>query len=372
LFHVKHLRPTMGDSMFITKKIFRFLSSSPGLSLIIISLLVLCSVSFILFITGINPRTAYTLLFQGSMGSYAHLGHVLKSFIPLTLCSIGLVYTYRIALWNIGIEGQIIAGALCGTAVFRFFPDSSVPLIIFFASLLASLTGGALWALASGFLKTKCGVNEIFAGLGLNFVGQGLALWLIFGPWKRPGIASMSGTDTIGDSYSLVEKGLISVSPFALFMVIAAFISTYFLIRISLVGLKLHASGSNPFATRLIGLRPTLSIFFALAMCGSMAGLAGFFQVTGVYHRLIPSISSNYGYLAILVVLLSGFDVRIVPFIAFIFSCLNVGSIQLPMMLQIDSSLSGVIQGFIVVFYLLFLSIKQRNQRSLDVIEKEI
>lgn len=148
----------------------------------------------------------------------------------------------------------------------------------------------------------------------------------------------MSGTDPIGDSYFLLEKGLISVSPFA---------------------------------TRLLGLRPTLSIFFALAMCGGLAGLAGFFQVTGVYHRLIPSISSNYGYLSILVVLLSGFDVRIVPFIAFFFSCLNVGSIQLPMMLQIDSSLSGVIQGFVVVFYLLFLSLKQKNQQPLAKIEKE-
>lgn len=358
--------------MIIAKKLFRFLSGFPGSSLILIFSLVLCSVSLILIITGVNPLTAYTLLFQGSIGSPTHIGHVLKTFIPLTLCSIGLVYTYRIELWNIGIEGQIIAGALCGTAVFRCFPDSSYPSIIFFVSLFASLTGGSLWALASGFLKTKCGVNEIFAGLGLNFVGQGLALWLIFGPWKRPGIASMSGTDPIGDSYFLLEKGLISVSPFALFMVLLSFICTYFLIRISLVGLKLHASGSNPFATRLLGLRPTLSIFFALAMCGGLAGLAGFFQVTGVYHRLIPSISSNYGYLAILVVLLSGFDVRIVPFIAFFFSCLNVGSIQLPMMLQIDSSLSGVIQGLVVVFYLLFLSLKQKNHRSLAEIEKEV
>ncbi|MFA6008471.1 MAG: hypothetical protein WC799_00700 [Desulfobacteraceae bacterium] len=172
--------------------------------------------------------------------------------------------------------------------LFRFLsrlPGSS--LILIFSLVLCSVS----------LILFITGVNEIFAGLGLNFVGQGLALWLIFGPWKRPGIASMSGTDPIGDSYFLLEKGLISVSPFALFMVLLSFICTYFLIRMSLVGLKLHASGSNPFATRLLGLRPTLSIFFALAMCGGLAGLAGFFQVTGVYHRLSPSISSNYGYL---------------------------------------------------------------------------
>lgn len=334
----------------------------PGLSVFFICCLVFSSVSLVLYVSGVNPFSAYTLLFQGSIGSSTHLGHVLKSFIPLTLCSIGLVYTFRIALWNIGIEGQIIAGALCATFVFRSFPEPNYPSFIFFISVIAAFSGGALWALASGFLKTKCGVNEIFAGLGLNFVGQGLALWLIFGPWKRPGIASMSGTDPIADFYFLAETGILSVSPFALFCIVTAFVATYFLIRVSLVGLKLHASGSNPVASRLLGLRPTLSIFLALSLCGGLAGLAGFFQVTGVYHRLIPSISSNYGYLAILVALLSGYDIRVVPFIAFFFSCLNVGSIQLPMMLQIDSSLSGVIQGFIVVFYLLFLSLK-KNQR---------
>ena len=61
-------------------------------------------------------------------------------------------------------------------------------------SILAGMAGGALWALLAGALKTFGGVNEIFGGLGLNFVASALNLWLIFGPWKRPGVASMSGT----------------------------------------------------------------------------------------------------------------------------------------------------------------------------------
>ena len=90
-------------------------------------------------------------------------------------------------------------------------------------------------------------------------------------------------------------------------------------------------------------------MILAMMFAGGFAGLAGSLQVSGVYHRLIPAISSNYGYLALLVVMLSNYNIWLVPPLAFFFACLNVGSIQLPMMLQLDSSLSGVIQGALVL-----------------------
>ena len=69
----------------------------------------------------------------------------------------------------------------------------------------------------------------------------------------------------------------------------------------------------------------------------------------GVYHRLLPAISSNYGYLALMVVMLANYNVWTAPLVALFFACLNVGSIQLPMALRLDSSLRGVIQGSLVL-----------------------
>ena len=80
--------------------------------------------------------------------------------------------------------------------------------------------------------------------------------------------------------------------------------------------------------------------------------------MSGVYHRLIPAISSGYGYLGLLVVMLAGFRLAPIPFIALFFAALNVGSIQLPMMMQLDSSLSGVIQGACVLSALLVFGIR--------------
>jgi simple sugar transport system permease protein len=113
--------------------------------------------------------------------------------------------------------------------------------------------------------------------------------------------------------------------------------------------LNLKAIGSNPFASYLFGLKPARNMMLAMIFAGGFAGIAGSLQVTGVYHRLLPAISSNYGYLALLVAMLSNYNIWLVPLVAFFFACLNVGSIQLPMVLQLDSSLSGVIQGALVL-----------------------
>ena len=80
-----------------------------------------------------------------------------------------------------------------------------------------------------------------------------------------------------------------------------------------------------------------------------MAGLAGGILVAGLYHRLIPSISGNYGYTAILAVLLASGSLRALPAACLFFAVLTVGSIQLPLELSLDSSLAGVIQGVLVL-----------------------
>lgn len=303
----------------------------------------------VLILAGAPPLETYYHLFKGALGSVGKFAQVLRVWVPLTLCGLGLLFTFRIGLWNIGIEGQVMAGAIFTTAVVRWGGDISVSALVLGLALLSGWIGGAFWAIISGLLKTRGGVHEIFAGLGLNFVAQGWVLWLIFGPWKRPGVASMSGTEIFPEAFWLPHFPGFRVSPVGLLLVITGLLGTLLLLRFSRFGLHLKAVGSNRSAAILFGLRPDRFAVFAMALAGGMAGLAGGVQVSGVYHRLIPAISSNYGYLALLVVMLSDYRIGAVPAVAFFFACLNVGSIQLPMVLQLDSSLSGVIQGVLVL-----------------------
>jgi simple sugar transport system permease protein len=101
----------------------------------------------------------------------------------------------------------------------------------------------------------------------------------------------------------------------------------------------------------------------AFLICGGLAGLAGSVQVLGVYHRLIPSISSGYGFLGLLVAMLVNYQVLWTVPVALFFAALNIGSIQLPIVLKLDSTLSGVLQGALVLSVLLMDGLRQRIQK---------
>jgi len=321
------------------------------------------AVCLLLFTLHLSPITIAKSMGSGALSNWIRISHMLSIWTPLLLCSSGLLFTFRAGLWNIGIEGQMIIGAICTTAVLRL-PQAENSHALFPAlAMAAGLCGGGIWGMCAGILKNRGGVNEIFGGLGLNFVAQGIILWLIFGPWKRAGIASMSGTNLLPHALWLTSPAGWRVAPVALVLSCLAFLLTALLLGNTRFGLRLTAVGKNSKASRLFGIKPELIGLTAMMLGGGLAGLAGGLQVTGVYHRLIPAISSGYGYLGLLIVMLAGYRAAAIPCIALFFACLAAGSIQLPIMLQIDSSLSGVIQGACVLSALLVhgFQTKRRN-----------
>ncbi|MFM7574983.1 MAG: ABC transporter permease, partial [Snowella sp.] len=239
------------------------------------------------------------------------------------------------------------------------------PLVILLA-IAAGALGGMLWGLLAGFLKVYGRIDEIFAGVGLNFVADGLSLYLIFGPWKKPGVASMSGTEQFGEAIWLPTFGQTEASPVALAIALAILIITLTVMRGTYFGLQLKAVGHNLRASYVLGIPSIRQLLRAFVICGGFAGLAGALQVLAVFHRLIPSISSNLGFLALLIAMLAGSNAWLLLPIAFFFSTLNIGSLQLPLSLDLESSLSGVIQGILVLFTLLGRGLSEMNKASIS------
>ena len=206
-------------------------------------------------------------------------------------------------------------------------------------------------------------MNEIFGGLGLNFVSTALTIWLIFGPWKRPGVGSMSGTVPFPEELWLPMLRGLRLSPWALVIAILAIVIVYFLLQGTYFGLRLKAVGKNFRAAYLLGIPTWQYMMLSFLVCGLLAGAAGAVQVTAVYHRLIPSISSGYGFLGLLVAMLINYQAAWAAPVALFFAALNIGSIQLPIVLKLDSSLSGVLQGMLVLFVLMVEGVRQRLLR---------
>ena len=324
-------------------------------------LLALLFTSLILMATGAPPLRAFLEILSGALGTPVVIANVLKAWVPLMLVTAGLLITFSTGLWNIGIEGQIMLGAVFTTGMLRILQDTGLPAgLIVSLGILAGMCGGALWAALTGALKTFGGVNEIFGGLGLNFVATAITIWLIFGPWKRPGTASMSGTERFAEALWLPQIPGYTLSPVSLLLVGLAVVVVYFLLRGTYFGLRLKAVGKNAYAAYLLGVPTWQYMMTAFMLCGALAGLAGAVQVLGVYHNLIPSISSGYGYLGLMVAMLVNYQVVWSVPVALFFAALNIGSIRLPISLKLDSSLSGILQGTLVLFMMLVAGARER------------
>jgi general nucleoside transport system permease protein len=321
--------------------------------------------TLVLLLSGAPPLKAYEQLIFGMAGSVDNVSNVLVAWVPILITTAGLLVTFAAGLWNIGIEGQIIVGAIFTTGSLRLLQNSALPPgLILVLSILAGILGGALWASLAGALKTFGGVNEIFGGLGLNFVANALVLWLIYGPWRRPGVASLSGTEAFPPRLSLPTLPDVRISAWALLLGILSISIIFILLRGTYLGLKLKAIGKNIHAAFTMGIPTGRYMMLSFIICGLFAGLTGSLQVTAVYHRLLPSITSGYGFLGLLIAMLINYQALWVAPVALFYAALNIGSIQLPITLKLDSSLSGVLQGTLVLFVLLADGARQRLSRK--------
>lgn len=321
-------------------------------------------IALIIFLSGASPIQVAASLWDGAFGTVDQTARVFSTLAPLILCASGLVFTFTAGLYNLGIEGQITVGAIATTFALRILQDILPAPLVLTLAIIAGIGGGVLWGLFAGVLNVYGKVNEIFAGLGLNFVAQGLALYLVFGPWKRAGIASMSGTELFDESLWLPTIGRTEATPVALILGGLGVVLTLIVLRGTYFGLQLRAVGGNIRAAYVLGIPAIRQLLGAFAICGAFAGMAGALQVVGVFHRLIPSISSNLGFLALLVVMLVGSGILWILPVSLFFSALNIGSLQLPLSLQLESSLAGVIQGTVVLFAILGRGFSKEDKRG--------
>ncbi len=326
----------------------------------------------LLWLVDAPPFEALRLIVDGAFGSASRTAATLLAWVPLTLASAGLVVTFAAGLWNIGVEGQVIMGAIAATWVAREVPGPVY--VVIPVAIVAGIIGGGAWALFAGVLKTRFHVNEIFGGLGLDFVAAGLATYLVIGPWQRAGIASTSGTDIFR-----MEAWMPTVTAFGaqwpvipVLLALLAVVGVYLLMRGTLFGLRLKAVGQSPRSAYLLGIPTNRYLLAAFLIGGALAGIAGTVQVTAFHHKLVPAISGGYGFLGILVVLLAGFDARWIAPIALFFTMIATGSTQLELRIGLDSAFGDVLQSELVLLVVVGggLALWWRHRKRLEVLEE--
>jgi len=309
--------------------------------------------SGLLLVFDTSPVEAFKAMYEGAFGDSAKQLSTLAFLVPLFLASSGLLVTFRAGLWNIGIEGQIVLGAIAASWVALM--ELNLPgWLLIVLELGAAMIAGALWAALAAVLKTRGRVHEIFGGLALNNLAIILTNYLISGPWQPPEGGTFRGTAPFPEVSLLPLYGDSRFSPLSLILALVAFGLVVVALRGTFWGLKLKALGKNAYSSFLLGVSSEREVILAMMFCGALAGLGGSVRVLSWFDSLRQSISGGIGFLALLVVMLAGFNMFLVPFIALFFSAVLGGSITLQLRTQLHSSLGGILTGVMVLFVLLF------------------
>ncbi len=324
--------------------------------------------AIIVFVTRGDPIAAYAGLLCGGLGidcaqgenSALQISNTIVYAIPLITTGVAVALPFRAGLFNIGAEGQFIAGAIACTAIgIKFETLPSVLLIPMV--LVGGMLAGAAWAGIAGVLKATVGAHEVVTTIMLNYIAQWLLRFLIIGgPLQLAEGTSKSSPIGAGaelptilpDSNTLIIFGLPSsvyrVHTGLVIALVAVGVFAVILWRTSL-GYEIRAAGQSQKAARYAGVSVRRTIIVTMLIAGAFSGLAGAIQIAGVDHNLTDKyFSDTTGFDAIAVALLGLGSAVGIALAAVLFGALHSGGSVMQADAGISNSLVLVLQALIL------------------------
>ncbi len=259
---------------------------------------------------GVNPLTAYWALLRGMVGDGERLAGSLARSVPFIGSALALALPFRAGLFNIGAEGQLLAGGLTAAYVgaLSWMSDLpggiAIPLII-----IAGTMGGAVWGGIPGVLRTKTGAHEVISTIMLNSVVLFAARWMVGS--RDPVVlrdteSTVPRTDPISDTAVLPE--LVDSQPVlhtGLFALLGLCFVVAFMLNRTNFGFEIATVGLNPHAAHYSGMNVNRVIVLAMAAAGACAGLAAASEISGTNGHFQPGTFFLMGFDGIAIALLA-------------------------------------------------------------------
>jgi simple sugar transport system permease protein len=317
--------------------------------LLALALTVACGM-LLFFLLDKSPWQAVEMFFVEPLSSRRAVAEVLLKATPLALCGTGLALCFRANVWNIGAEGQLIAGSIAATAVAVAWAGSGGWAVA--AAMLAAAVAGMAWASVTAWLRDRFNANEILVSLMLVYVAQLLLSYLVHGPLKDPsgyGFPQSPLFDRGARLPLLLEGTRLHVG---FLLALAAAGAAWLVLARGAIGLQLTVAGLAPRAARYAGFSSRRVLWTTLAISGALAGLAGGAEVTGPIGQLTPSVSPGYGFAAIIVAFIGRLHPLGVVAASVLMALFYIGGELAQSRLGLPSSLTGVYQGLLLLFLL--------------------
>lgn len=307
-----------------------------------------------------SVSSAYTSMFQGAIYNFGRptfqagirpLTETLTFATPLIVAGLGVALAFRVGLFNIGGQGQLLIGA--AAAAWVGFSFDLPPVIHLVVAVLAGIAGAAIWAGIVGLLKARTGAHEVIVTIMLNYI----AFYLISYMLRTKGLLQAPGSNNpkappihanavfpplLGVQYNLT---------WAFVVVIAATVFVWWLINRSSLGFRFRAVGENPNAARVAGINVKNIYVYAMLLAGALVGVAGASQALGVFPAGISSgVDAGIGFDAITVALLGRSKPWGVFVAGLLFGALKAGGYTIQAANDIPIDIVLVVQSLIVLF----------------------
>jgi simple sugar transport system permease protein len=315
----------------------------------------LFTISFIFVVFGVNPFYALAKIFSGSFGSFYGIKETITKAIPLILIGSGLALAFRAKFWNIGAESQLLMGAIFGTWVGLNWGPHLPPYAIVPLMFLAGFLGGAIWGLIPAILKIKFSINEVISTLMMNYICNEFMTLLIVGPWRGKTKFGFPYTDDLPASatLSLIPGSRIHYA--TLIIAIVTVIVLGILVYKTRFGYEVRVIGENPEAAKYSGIDFFRTTLIIMIISGGAAGLAGVGEAAGIHHYLSypASISSGYGFTAIIVAWLAKLNPFFVILSSIFFAGILVGGDAIQISLGLPAATVQIFNGTLLVFLIM-------------------
>ena len=297
---------------------------------------------------GINPLSYYAFVVQKGLLSGLGLEQTLTRMAPLLFLAAGLIVAFRAGIWNLGVDGQFLLGAVVAAAFAPAFLGILPGWLLLLSGFLLAGAVGALWSVLPALLRAYQGVNEIITTLMMTFLGVSLANVLVKLVFLDPE-TTVPQTRTLPVEDRLPRLFDTTISS-GLLWALAAVILVHLVMTRTAFGLKLRTVGANPLAACHAGLsvpRLTVAVF---AISAAFAGLAGASEILGVNGNVRADWNPAYGLMVIPLVFLARLDGVGSIVLIFFYSALLIGSESAARRVGVPQDFTLVLVATLLIF----------------------
>ena len=314
----------------------------------IVLALIVCGVITAL-LTGENPISIYASMLDGAFGTSRRIWVLLQNIAILLCVSLAVTPAFKMRFWNIGGEGQIMAGCLATAACMIVLGGTIPNWLLIVVMLAASLLAGGIWGLIPAFFKAKWNTNETLFTLMMNYVAiQLVAFFIII--WESP-----AGSGNVGIINQQSQAGWlpsIGGNRYMLNVIIVAVLTVlmYVYLKYTKHGYEIAVVGESERTARYVGIKVERVIMRTMLISGALCGLAGFLLVAGTDHTITTSLSDSRGFTAVMVSWLAKFSPVFMVLASFLLVFLDRGASEIATDFGLNEAFGDILTGIILFF----------------------